>query len=74
MVNNMSKIKITQIKSFIKKPKNQKLTLKALGLKKIGQSVIHEKNNILEFAVKLINKRVKIVVGIGGNNTNSVVC
>ena len=34
---------------------------------------IHEKNNILEFAVKLINKRVKIVVGIGGNNTNSVV-
>ena len=34
---------------------------------------IPEKNKILEFAVKLINKRVKIVVGIGGNNTNSVV-
>ena len=33
----------------------------------------YEKNKILEFAVKQINKRVKIVVGIGGNNTNSVV-
>ena len=39
----MSKIKITQIKSFIKKPKNQKLTLKALGLKKIGQSIFMKK-------------------------------
>jgi len=38
----MSKIKVTQIKSGIKKPQDQKRTLEALGLKKIGQEVEHE--------------------------------
>ena len=38
----MAKIKITQIKSTIKRPKDQKLTIKALGLGKIDKSVIHE--------------------------------
>ena len=60
MVNNMSKIKITQIKSFIKKPKNQKLTLKALGLKKIGQSVIHEKNNIIDGMIEKVKHLIKV--------------
>jgi large subunit ribosomal protein L30 len=31
----MAKIKITQIKSVIDRPERQKLTLKALGLKKL---------------------------------------
>ena len=56
----MSKIKITQIKSFIKKPKNQKLTLKALGLKKIGQSVIHEKNNIIDGMIEKVKHLIKV--------------
>ena len=34
----MSKIKITQVKSAIDRTKRQKLTLLALGLKKISQS------------------------------------
>lgn len=38
----MSKIKVTQIKSGIKKPQNQKRTLEALGLRKIGHVVEHE--------------------------------
>lgn len=38
----MSKIKITQIKSGIKRPADQKATLKALGLKKLNQTVEHE--------------------------------
>ena len=59
MVNNMSKIKITQIKSFIKKPKNQKLTLKALGLKKIGQSFIHEKSNVIVGMIEKVNHLIK---------------
>ena len=41
-VKKMGKIKITQIRSQIKKPKNQKATLIALGLKKMNQSVEHE--------------------------------
>ena len=38
----MAKIKVKQLKSGIKKPQNQKRTLEALGLKRIGQVVEHE--------------------------------
>ena len=38
----MAKIKVKQVKSSIKKPQNQKRTLMALGLKKIGQVVEHD--------------------------------
>ncbi|PHQ62429.1 MAG: 50S ribosomal protein L30 [Maribacter sp.] len=38
----MAKIKVKQIKSSIKRPQNQKRTLEALGLRKIGQVVEHE--------------------------------
>ena len=35
----MSKIRITQVRSTIKKPKTQRRTIKALGLGKINKSV-----------------------------------
>ena len=38
----MTKIRIKQIKSKIDRPKNQKRTLEALGLKKINQVVEHQ--------------------------------
>ncbi|WP_136465034.1 50S ribosomal protein L30 [Flagellimonas onchidii] len=38
----MSKIKVKQEKSAIKRPQNQKRTLEALGLRKIGHVVEHE--------------------------------
>tara|TARA_B110000495_G_scaffold28163_1_gene21102 strand:- start:1601 stop:1738 length:138 start_codon:yes stop_codon:yes gene_type:complete len=38
----MALIKIKKIKSEIRKPANQKKTLLALGLKKIGQVVEHQ--------------------------------
>lgn len=38
----MDKVRITQVRSIIKRPKDQKLTVKALGLRKINHSV--EKN------------------------------
>ncbi len=37
----MGKIKVTQVKSAIDRSKRQKNTLKALGLKRINQSVEH---------------------------------
>ncbi len=37
----MGKIRITQVKSAIDRTKRQKNTLKALGLKKINQTVEH---------------------------------
>ena len=38
----MKKIKVTQVKSNIGRLKNQNLTLKALGLRKINQTVEHD--------------------------------
>lgn len=38
----MGKVKVTQIKSVIDRSKRQKDTVKALGLNKINQSVVHE--------------------------------
>ncbi|WP_430906963.1 50S ribosomal protein L30 [Maribacter sp. 2-571] len=38
----MAKIKVKQVRSSIKKLQNQKRTLQALGLKRIGQVVEHE--------------------------------
>ena len=36
------KLKITQVKSIIGRPESQKLTIRALGLKRLNQSVIHD--------------------------------
>jgi large subunit ribosomal protein L30 len=50
----MAKIKVTKVKSAINRTKNQKLTLKALGLKKIGQTVEHDDTpNILGMVNKV---------------------
>lgn len=38
----MAKIKVTQVRSSIKKPQNQKRVLASLGLRKIGQEVVHD--------------------------------
>ena len=38
----MGKVKITQIKSTIDRPKRQKETMRALGIRKMHQTVEHE--------------------------------
>ena len=38
----MGKVKITQVKSIIDRPKRQKLTMVALGIRKMHQTVMHE--------------------------------
>ena len=38
----MSKVRITQVRSAINRPKRQKLTLEALGLRKLHQPKEHE--------------------------------
>ncbi len=50
----MAKIKVTKVKSAINRTKNQKRTLEALGLHKIGQTVEHEDTpNILGMVTKV---------------------
>jgi large subunit ribosomal protein L30 len=50
----MGKIKVTKVRSDIKRPRDQKLTLRALGLRRIGQVVEHEDTpNILGMVNKV---------------------
>ncbi|WP_298422463.1 50S ribosomal protein L30 [uncultured Kordia sp.] len=50
----MAKIKVKQVRSKISRPQNQKRTLEALGLKKIGQVVVHDATpNILGMVNKV---------------------
>lgn len=38
----MAKLKVTQIRSVIDRPKDQKATMRALGLRRIRQSVVKD--------------------------------
>ncbi len=56
----MGKVKITQVKSLIERPKKQKLTMQALGLNKIGKSVEKETNPAIDGMIRKINHLVKV--------------
>ena len=57
----MAKIKVTQVKSAIKRPQRQKLTLQALGLGKLNRTVEHEATPQILGMVKKVEHMVKIV-------------
>ena len=56
----MAKIKITQTKSRIKAPKVQKLTLDALGLRKMHHSVIKEDNPSIRGMINVVRHLVEV--------------
>jgi large subunit ribosomal protein L30 len=56
----MAKIKIKKVKSAIKRTQNQKRTLEALGLKKIGQVVEHEDTPNILGMIKKVNHLVSV--------------
>jgi len=56
----MAKIKVTQIKSAIDRPKRQKDTLKALGLRKMHQTVEHEATPQILGMVNKVNHLVSV--------------
>lgn len=56
----MAQIKITQIKSRINAPKDQKLTLDALGIRKMNHSVVKEDNASILGMVKKVHHLVKV--------------
>ena len=56
----MAKIKVTQVKSYIKRPEDQKRTLQALGLHKIGQVVEHDDTSVLS-RVRLPSRASRIL-------------
>lgn len=56
----MAKIKITQVRSRINRPKDQKLTLDALGLRKNNQTVEHEDTPQIQGMINKVKHLVSV--------------
>ena len=56
----MSKVKITQVRSSIKRPGNQKKTLRALGLKRISSSVEVERTPQIAGMIRVVNHLIEV--------------
>lgn len=56
----MGKLKITQVKSQIDRSQRQKDTLRALGLRKINQSVVHKPSPQIIGMIKKVDHLVKV--------------
>lgn len=56
----MSKIKITQVRSTIRKIENQKRTIEALGLGRIGRTVEHTDTPQIRGMIEKVHHLVKV--------------
>ena len=59
----MAQLKITQVKSAIGGRQNQKDTLRTLGLRRIGQSVVREDRPEVLGAIRTVAHLVKVEEG-----------
>lgn len=59
----MAKVKITQVRSVINRPKNQKLTIKALGLGKMNRTVEKELTPQIEGMINTVSHLVSVEKG-----------
>ena len=57
----MSNIRIKQIRSKIKRPADQKRTLEALGLRRIGQVVEHKVTPSIEGMIKKVEHLITVI-------------
>lgn len=51
----MAKLKITQVKSGIGRKKDHKATIEALGLNKIGKTIVHEDTPQIRGMINKVN-------------------
>lgn len=56
----MAQIKVTLIKSTIGRVVKQQATVRALGLRKIGQTVVHEDNAVIRGMINKVSHLVKV--------------
>jgi len=54
------KIKVTQVRSVINRPKRQKATMEALGLRKLNQTVEHEATPQILGMIAKVSHLVKV--------------
>ena len=57
----MDTVKIKRVKSKIRRPKDQKNTLEALGLRNIGHIVEHKKTPSIEGMIKKVKHLITII-------------
>ena len=55
------KLEITLVRSPLSRKPNHRRTIKALGLKKIGESVIHDDNDVIRGMAKSIDYLIDVV-------------
>jgi large subunit ribosomal protein L30 len=60
MDSTMAKIKVTQIRSIIDRPERQKRTIRALGITKMNQSVVHEATPQVQGMIEKVKHLVKV--------------
>lgn len=60
MDKKMARVKVTQVKSAIDRPANQKATLVALGLRKLNKSVEHELTPQIQGMINTVSHLVKV--------------
>jgi len=56
----MAKVKVTKVRSVINRPKDQKRTMEALGLRKMNQSREIEDSPVLRGMIAKVSHLVKI--------------
>ncbi len=56
----MGKIKVTKVKSTIRRPKDQKRTMVALGLRKINQTNEFEDSPSIRGMIRKVNHLIKV--------------
>lgn len=56
----MEKVKITQVRSTIKRPKDQKLTMQALGLRKINHTIEKEATPQIMGMIRKVAHLIKV--------------
>ncbi|TDI73876.1 MAG: 50S ribosomal protein L30 [Bacteroidetes bacterium] len=56
----MAKLKVTQVRSVIRRPERQKRTIEALGLRRMNQTVTHEATPQVLGMIKKVQHLVKV--------------
>lgn len=56
----VAKLKITQVRSVIRRPENQKRTIAALGLRRMHQTVIHDDTQQMRGMLRKVEHLVEI--------------
>ncbi len=56
----MANVKVTLVKSLIGANPNQRKTAQSLGLKKIGDFIVHAEGDVLNGKVKVVSHLVKV--------------